>query len=68
MRCVSNQDDNEERAQQVQLMRDIYRSAGAIILYLGELTEEDMNRLQLLLLLDTVSEEIQPDTTQPAGP
>jgi heterokaryon incompatibility protein (HET) len=61
-----NQNDKDERARQVQLMRTIFRSADAVLLYVGEATEEDMDGLQLLMHLNDISEKIQPDITQPA--
>jgi hypothetical protein len=55
--CI-NQDDLDERAQQVRLMRDIYSKAYATLLWLGE---EDEGTNGALAILRTASEQVKRD-------
>jgi hypothetical protein len=54
--CI-NQKDLPERAQQVQMMRDIYRSAAQVVVYLGEETEGLGRAMDLFSTLDEKAKE-----------
>lgn len=48
--CI-NQVDHEERAQQVQIMRQIYAQAVAVLVYLGDITQAHRNAVRTLCQL-----------------
>lgn len=54
--CI-NQNDLQERAQQVQFMRDIYRSAENVVVYLGEESDGLSRAMKLFEELNSKAEE-----------
>jgi hypothetical protein len=61
-----NQSDRQERNQQVRIMRQIYKSASRVAIYVGEETEGTQEALQLLGLMNEMSEELSPNPAEPA--
>jgi hypothetical protein len=51
--CI-NQQDREERARQVMLMRDIYRQASRVVAWLGKASEHTVPAVRLLLGLSSL--------------